>query len=211
MTIEIYRANVPDWADSLELVVVPAESTSIEVLVEERSKFLIGVVASPDGDILRRQNGFARLIVREPGKGRLYEGPENTERLFLSGKEEGPGLIVINEPSSGSWTMIADRMGLFPFSINIMVFHPPANYAGLTSPPQLPLGWKCRACKMTAKALALAIVAGLAMSFFPASTAAAVAAFLGVKLPIATAFIASVMGDSASAITEKLCKLVGLC
>jgi hypothetical protein len=64
---------------------------------------------------------------------------------------------------------------------------------------------------MTAKALAVAIIAAAPMAVIPAALTTATAAYLGVSTVFAGAFIGSVAGDTADVIAEKLCQYIGLC
>jgi hypothetical protein len=52
---------------------------------------------------------------------------------------------------------------------------------------------------------------GRGASGHPAALISAVAAYLGVGAVVAGAFIASVIGDTADIIAEKLCRKIGLC
>jgi hypothetical protein len=67
-------------------------------------------------------------------------------------------------------------------------------------------------CKITTKALALAIVAAATSPALPAALITAVASYLdGTAERAAAAFVGSVLGDTADVVAEKLCTWAGLC
>ena len=208
---EVYASTVPDWATQLELVVQePEDSKSIkpvdfDVRPESSLLFIVATVSTPNG--LFPPFLDAQLSLIDPN-GDVHHLAPKLPGAFASIK---PGLVVIEHPPRGIWHLSA-MSGVVPYAVTAMGFHPqvPPN-----SPPSPGPGgaspFKCRACKTTAKALALAIVAATALATLPAALIGAVAAFLGVGKVIAAAFIASVLGDSASVIAERLCVKVGLC
>jgi hypothetical protein len=116
---------------------------------------------------------------------------------------------VIVNPPPGEWEVVVSSAGNAPFKVHLAGLQTGLVRAAV-QPPSKPR-FKCRACKIATKALALAIVATVASAAMPAAIAAAVAAFLGVAAAGAVAFIGSVAGDSADVVSTKLCRKVRLC
>ncbi|MGH8696712.1 MAG: hypothetical protein ACREVS_09555 [Burkholderiales bacterium] len=228
MPLDIYRAVIPGWATSIELVAdLHPEPTEppVEFEVPQRASFLVGVVTAPDGtpSAWARQAARLSLAHNVAGGRRFGAEPLDTESEFVAGKD-GPSLIVLNKPLPGTWSVSVPTGGPLagggaaittPFAANVMVFHPAV--AATPDTPPAPsvapaaLTFKCRACTTTAKALALAIVAAAALPALPQALIAAVGGSLGAGAAVAVAFISSVLGDTAKTIAEKLCKRVGLC
>jgi len=95
--------------------------------------------------------------------------------------------------------------------VSAFAFHPVAASSIIAAHPPTP-SFRCRICKTTAKALALAIVAAAGAAILPAALLASVSAFLGgVGGLAAGAFINSVIGDTVDVVAEKLCMAVSLC
>ena len=205
---EVYSAAVPDWATCME-VVVPDPTIELPVFrfasdSKNETLFVLGVISTPNGLVPPFLDARMQCDLGD----NVYEKLIGDERAFISAEQR---MFVFNQPHPGKWEVSVEG-GSIPFAMHLMAFHPaiPPN-----SPPSAgPSGaspFKCRACKTTAKALALSIVAAAALPALPKALLAAVAAYLGESTVIAAAFIASVIGDVADMISEKLCKRVGLC
>lgn len=204
---DTYLTRIPAWATSLEVVAeTPREgSDRIDFAVEEEALFLVVVASLPNGS---RPSWLDARIDTDDLPKEVRPGAD-TENGFV---DKDRGLIVLQRPHPGNWRFGISSTGRTPFAVNLMAFHPVG--PSLSSPSQATRPWqsvRCRACKMTAKALALAIVAAAALPALPQALLAAVASFLGVGVAIAAAFIGSVIGDTADIIAEKLCRKVGLC
>jgi hypothetical protein len=157
--------------------------------------------------------------VRRPEGGPYFEfGLEsrNSDQAFV---DEGRTLFIFNEPTRSNWRISISESSV-PIALNLMAFHPNEEFrSGFRWRVRRlralyfwePSNFKCRACKITAKALALAIVAAATLPALPSALIATVAAYLGVASIVAAQFITSVIGDAVDIITEKLCRLVGMC
>ncbi len=209
-TPEVYVSTVPDWATQLELVVhepdgSPIRTVEFDVRPEFPVEFLLATLSTPNG--LFPPYLDATLSLVDPN-GNPLNTPTVRPGTFISSK---PGMVILESPVRGLWQLSAVS-GVVPYAVTAMAFHPQVPPNSPPSPgPSGASPFKCRACKITAKALALAIVAAAALPALPATLIAAVSAYLGVKAFIAAAFISSVLGDTADIIAEKLCKRVGLC
>jgi hypothetical protein len=221
-TVETYTANVPDWATQAEFVVhEPAGKTSEDtpgetfgeshrlgtftLEPEYKPRFLIAVLSTPNG--LFPPFLDASIQLTDPHQ-LTFKDSTATSDMFMSPDAR---LLIIHNPETGDWKVNAVD-GVLPYAVTVMAFHP----AELRNSPPSPgptggSPFKCRACKITAKGLALAIVAAATLSALPSALIAAVGVFLGVGKIFAGAFIMSVIGDTADVIAEKLCKKVGLC
>lgn len=210
MPFDKYESVIDGWATSLELVrdYPDEQEDSIEFEIGEYAPFLVVVSTLPNGQRLPWSG--SQFYLRGP----QYELVYATDDEVAYVDEQG-SLAVINNPPSGTWQLTIPQTTT-PVAIHLMVFHPRMDANGVPAPPvppPTPSGptFKCRACKTTAKALALSIIAAATLPSLPAALVSSVAAFLGVAKVIAAAFIASVIGDAADAIAEALCKKVGLC
>ena len=205
LEIEKYLSEVPDWATSIEYLVQEprGEIRHEDFLVAGNALFLVAVVST--------QNGFSPSYLDARIR---VQGPEQALPL----NEESPSfespdgrLCVINRPQPGRWR-VQSQGKTVPYAINILAFHPLVPPMSRPSPgPSGASPFKCRACKITAKALAVSIVTAATLPALPAALITMVASYLGVSAMIAATFIASVLGDTADIISEKLCKKVGLC
>ena len=159
-----------------------------------------------------------------------FEGEGERPRIQLltpweSVRELGTPPIFVSEPDSaseGTWRIqVQPGETSRPFVVAFSAFAP-AGFSADTPPPVPPPPaagggggappLRCRVCKVTAKGLAVAIVAAVAVQAAPAALIAAVSSFLGgVGTIAAAAFINSVVGDAADVVAEKLCRKVGLC
>lgn len=169
----------------------------------EPVRFFVAALSTPNG--LFPPFLDAELRLTDPARITQDNWPSDPD-TFVSSR-----LVIVNNAIPGTWRVSAIS-GVIPYAVTAMGFHP---QIGPSSPPSPgPSGsspFKCRACKTTSKALALAIVAAATLPALPAALIASVAAYLGVGWVIAAAFISSVLGDTADMIAEKLCKRVHLC
>jgi hypothetical protein len=209
-TVETYIAQVPDWASQVEFVVhePTGESSrlgSFNLEPEFPPVFLVAVVSTPNG--LCPPFLDASIELDDPRQ-QISQADTDEKDVFVSRDSR---LIIINSPRPGRWDVGA-RDGVIPYAVTVMAFHPAIRPNSPPSPgPTGASPFKCRACKITAKGLALAIVAAAALPAIPAALIIAVNAYLGVGTVVAAAFILSVLEDTADVIAEKLCKKVGLC
>ena len=202
--VDTYKTIIPTWASSVEMVAdVPFKGEMHEkLIVPDNADFIVAVASLPNG--ARPAWLDIKMSLRDP-KENFYNEPINNDEWFSS---EDNDLVVLNSPNHGNWAIELYSTGSAPFAVNFLAFHPLIKPA---SPPSPGVPFKCRACKTTAKALALAIVAASTLPAIPAAFIATVASFLGVTVVIAAAFIGSVISDTADLVTEKLCKYVGIC
>jgi hypothetical protein len=208
-TVEHYTASVPDWASSAEFVVHDPKGDydlgKFSVREKGQTLFLVAVVSTPNGLFPSFLDSSIQLT--DPYNS-IRNEPHDNEIEFVSSDRR---LIVINHPKSTEWSILA-KGNIVPYSVSLMAFHPAIPPKSPPSPgPTAGSPFKCRACKTTTKALALAIVAAATLPALPSALIAAVSAYLGASVVIAAAFISSVLGDTADVIAEKLCKRVGLC
>jgi len=210
---DMYMSRAADWAYSMEISTELPQEGKLELpfSVENSTKTLIFTASTSDDIHLPWPLGLDTDLV-DP-KGRRFNEAVDDASLFVQLKYKQPSLVVLIEPHAGNWHLKLSSDGHFPFAVNMAAYKDlsatQAAKAAVGGPGQPPL--KCRACKATAKALALAIVAAATLSAIPSALVSAVAAYMGVGAVVAAAFIASVLGDTASLIAEKLCKAVGLC
>lgn len=215
MPYESYRANLPGFATSLELVSdVPDEPSAqtIEAFqetidIEEPLSFVVATLSLPGGQHPPWDLGWLELTSK------YYEGQiDNTPSLYADKQQR---LIIINEeiPANSTWKLRVNpgKAPSLPVAANLIAFHSRKKRPPLPSPSPPGPTRKCRGCKITTKALALAIVAAAALPALPAALIASVGAYLGASAIVAGAFISSVLGDTADIVAEKLCKSVGLC
>jgi hypothetical protein len=199
-SIQTYTVTDPDWATGTEYVIHQpkpgydrdlASITIPPAPLPDQQPFLTAIITTPYEQLAPLDT---RLSPTDP-KGIRYD-QDTSNPLYLGINQR---LLIATTP--GTW-QLTTREGQFPYAVHTMLFHP-----ATTTPPS----GKCRVCKITAKALALAIVAALTLATIPHHLLLAVAAFLKVGPAVAAAFIASVVGDTASTIAEKLCTQIGLC
>ena len=209
-TAEVYASTVPDWATEVELVVHEPENkqrikaADFDLRSEAALLFLVATISTPNG--LFPQFLDARLEIIDPNGTPYHRAPPPGAFASVS-----PGIVIIDSPVRGIWK-IAAVSGVIPYAVTAMGFHPEVPPNSSPSPGVSGASpFKCRACKATAKALALAIVAAAMLPALPTALIVAVSTYLGVGAVIAAAFISSVLGDTASVIAEKLCQWVGLC
>lgn len=196
----------PNWATSHEYFVEnPSdESPRCEVQPSRReSGFLIATISTPEGHFppfLDAELDFNIDFAQQ----RL----SNDENFYLSSDKK---ILVIACPDLREPFLIEAKGEKIPYCLTVTHFHPDSSLIQSQIKSSPPVPFRCKACKSTAKALALAIVAAAALPAIPSALITSVATFLGWGAVPAAAFIASVIGDTADAIAEKLCKKVGLC
>lgn len=221
MPFETYRTHIPGWATSVEAVSDSPLTLqeSIEIDLEQPPRFLIGVLSLPNGQQPPWLKASVSISARRLDDETYSEfGLEetNNEQVFVN---EGRTLFIFNQPIPTNWRISISEASV-PIALNLLAFHPNDKLtSGFRWRVRWFRGWhfrgpshfKCRACKITAKALALAIVAAATLPTLPAALIASVSAYLGVAAIIAAQFIASVIGDAVDIITEKLCRMIGMC
>lgn len=214
---DVFRGRCGDWAKGLEILSdFPSEDKRYEkIQVEEETIGLVITLLSPDSGYFLPPSEVD-LIVTRPDSSQVHE--EENESCFANFAEKRLNLLVVNNPPAGSWRIDVASTGRVAFSVNLSLFKSRSKIPGspgrLAPPggPGGPLLPHCRACKITAKGLALAIVAAASLATIPHALILAVGGFLGVPGTVfASAFIGSALDDSASVIAEKLCKSVRLC
>lgn len=203
---DLYTAEIEGWAKVAEVACEIPEhgERTLNIDVEEGAALVV-VLSEPNG-FQSNNPEFSGVEVR------IVSPDERVIDNVIT--ENGQYLFADDSALPGTWTLSVSSAGEAPFSLNVVSYKEPeegspiavAAASGRGGPP-----WKCRACKMVAKALALAIAAGLGMLAVPAAVIAAVAKFLGIVIVMATAFIQSLLGDSADIIATKLCRRLGLC
>ena len=206
--LDTYETRIPDWATSVEGVAPLGGMNGgrLEIHAPANSLFLVATVSTPEG---QRPNWLGGTLGLADPLHDLQPGLVETDSWYANPSH---GLFVLTPPNQGKWTLTYTPKGSVPFAIHCMVFHPaiPPNSPPSPGPAGSP-PFKCRACRTTAKALALSIVAAATLPALPAALIAAVASFLGASVVVAAAFISSVLGDTVDAISVKLCQRVGLC
>lgn len=208
--LDVFRSRLGDWAQALEILSFESEKTyghQETVDIEEGTCALAIAVLKQDTVYLPDQ---LSLIVTDPSGRRTIEGEEDEDRFAVFYRGYLTALVVRN-PVVGPWTLEVDTGGS-AFALNLTAFKSRAAVPGGPGGPGPTL--RCRACKMTTKGLAMAIIAAVtagAIAAIPHALIAAVAAYLGIGAAAAAAFISSVLGDTADQIAEKLCKAVRLC
>ena len=208
MSFDTYGAVLPGFASSLELVGDGlGEPISTSFTLQEPARFVLATLTLPNGQ--QPAWDLGRLELKNNNS--AFVEPQNDEQTYVDPRGN---LVIVNGKYAADsyWSVyVAPTNPPLPVAVNIMAFHGNLNAA---APPAIVVPGptlRCRGCKITAKALALAIVAAAALPALPAALIAAVAAYLGVGAVIAAAFIGSVIGDTADIIAEKLCKKIGLC
>ncbi len=207
MPFDSHRVVMPEFATSLEMVNdEPKESFEETIELAEGAEFLVATLTLPNGQ--QPPWDLGRLELRGA---RYYSEQLDNDAVYIN---QRGSIAVLNEPQGQTWTVrYSPGPIVLPVAVNFMAFHRRSHGSSPRILPATSAGstFKCRSCKITAKALALAIVAAAALPAIPAALIAAVAAYLGVGTVIAAAFIGSVIGDTADIIAEKLCKKIGLC
>lgn len=214
MMFERYLTVLPWWATSLQAVESVSEGErerSFEVDLAQPAQFVIASLTLAGGKLSPWPIG--RVSLHADG-GTWYKYHDDEHQYV----DERSTLIVLNRMPHKHWRIEFKAGSELPVELNFMAFHraviggsgsplvSPA--AGASLPP--PSGY-CRPCKITTKALAMAIAVAATLPALPAALITAVASYLGVKAVVAAAFIASVLGDTTDIIAEKLCVRVGLC
>lgn len=214
MTFERYLSVVPWWATSLQAVERAGQGEreqSFEVELAQPAQFVIASLTLAGGKPSPWPIG--RLILHAGGD--TWYKYQADERQYV---DERSTLLVLNRMPHTHWRIDLKAGSELPVELNFMAFHPvriggsgsPPVPPAAGAPPPPPSGY-CRPCKITTKALALAIAAAATLPALPAALITAVASYLGVTAVVAAAFIGSVLGDTADIIAEKLCVRVGLC
>ena len=205
--VEQYTSIVPDWGTAKEHVIhFPQEEEAVIQYQQDhmnKTLFIMAIVTTPNG--LSPPYLQADISLEGP---RWNNEPCDEPNVYFA---KDRSLAIINKPYESEWNVFA-RGSNVPFALHFLAFHPAIPPNSPPSPgPSGKSPFKCRACKSVAKALSLAIVAAATLPALPGALIAAVASYLGASIVIAAAFIASVIGDTADVISEKLCKQVGLC
>ena len=209
MPFESYHTWMPGFATSIELVsdIPPVERFTESIELREEALFLVATLTLPNG-----QQPLWDLGRLELKSNNYFGEPQENADVYVN---EHQTVFVLNGKSSADthWnvSVIPGAIQL-PVAVNFMAFH--GRGSAVSLPPLiLPSGltFKCRGCKITAKALALAIIAAGTLAAIPSALIAAVAAYLGAGAAVAGVFIGSVLGDTADVIAEKLCKMIGMC
>jgi hypothetical protein len=215
---DIYSLQLADWAYAMEIASPTPTGDSYEgqILVEkESSSLVIAVCQNDEGDLVAAND--LELQVSDPAS-RVIEATDTKDLYAVVLEYEGYrqlSLLLVTDPPAGTWRISLKSHGGTPFFVNVSVFGSRTTVPnprtptvpGTPSAPRL----RCRVCKTTAKALALAIIAAAALPALPHALIGAVAGYLGVGSVVAAAFIASVLGDTANEISEKLCRAIRLC
>ena len=164
----------------------------------------MAVTSTPEG---RRHPWLDVQITLQDPNGIIIARNTNTSDTFA---DQQGSLIIVRERDKALETGNTIRRAK---CLSLSMLHASSDSISilLLPAPPLMIGFKCKACKTTAKALALSIVAVVTLTAFPQAVIAAVASFLGAGAAVATAFISSVVGDTVDTVAEKLCKMVGLC
>lgn len=213
----IYRAENGLWATSVELVQFDPELTSprqTELVdlkaADEDVDFFVAAVSTPDGTFPPYLDTKLVVIV---GNNAL-KPTKPTDPTYVSDH-----LVILPKPKENNWTIKCES-GAVPYTMCATAFHnATASGSSPGAPPPKPR-IRCRFCKTTAKALAMAIAGAATASVVPTALVVAVGAFLGFTVVPATsvviaggatAFITSCFGDSVDVIMEKLCAHGGLC
>jgi hypothetical protein len=201
---------MPGFATSLELVSNEPTGSIFEWLqLTEPPQFVVAALTLPNGQQPPWNLGQLEL----KNNNTAFVQPQNDEQTYV---DQRGNLVIVNSTSAAdlSWSInVYPAIPPLPMAVNVMAFHGSLIAAAPPAPAVVVPGptFRCRGCKVTAKALALAIVAAATLPAIPAALIAAVAAYLGVSAVIAAAFIGSLIGDTADLIAEKLCKKIGLC
>jgi len=210
MSFDTYGAAMPGFAASVELIGDGlGEPISTSFTLQEPAQFVLATLTLPNGQLPGWDLGRLEL----KNNNAAFVEPQNDEQTYVDPRGN---LVIVNGKYAADsyWSVhVAPTKPPLPVAVNIMAFYGNLNAATPAAPAIVVPGptFRCRGCKITAKALALAIVAAAALPAIPAALIAAVAAYLGVGAVIAGAFIGSVIGDTADIIAEKLCKKIGLC
>jgi hypothetical protein len=205
---QLYQAADADWASSAELVVnepVKNHHTNLRLTPETSNpvQFVIFAASTPNGQVPSDLDTKLKILDSNLV---LIPSSSQSPDSFLSNDER---VAILVNPAGNSWTA-SIQQGQLPFGVTGIAFHPPTSAP--PGPSATPPRFRCRVCKSTAKALALAIVAAAGMAALPAALITSVSLFLGgVGAVAATTFINNVLGDTAAVVAEKLCTAVGLC
>jgi hypothetical protein len=202
MPFDKYTAEIQDWGTAIEIVAeIPERGRRRDSLeVSDGTRFLVAVISTPEG--LKFPWIDAEMTLEQPSGA---HGPRDVNNDAVFADPEGK-LVIIHDPPLGTWNLEIASNGQMPFAVQFTPYLATPNL-----PPPNVVGFKCKACKTIAKALAVAIVAAVTLATIPQALILAVAKFLGVSAVAAGAFINAVIGDAVDVIAEKLCKRIGLC
>ena len=207
--IQRYHASDDEYATSTEVVVndpVANADINLSLSVESGppSKFVVFATSTPSGQYAPYIDAKIEIL-----NNNLVPLPLSSQSAtdYISPDEK---IAILVNPQGHSWR-VSIKQGVVPFAVSAFAFHPMAASSIVAAHPPAPR-FRCRVCKTTAKALALAIVAAAGAAVLPAALLASVGAFLGgIGALAAGAFINSVIGDTADVVAEKLCMAVRLC
>jgi hypothetical protein len=187
-------------------VFVPAGETfgtEIEsVEISPGSDFFILALIDSHGLVAEERRSF-ELALRNPEGEALR--PSDDEMQFVYGFRNTLALAVRHNPEPGIWQLEVSNPEALDLQIAILIQN--RRDAGRGS--RIP--FRCRACILSAEALAVAIAFALGKAVIPAAIIAAVAKFLGVLAEVAEAFIHGLIGLSVKDVARKLCRYIGLC
>lgn len=205
---QYYLASDDSWATASEVVIndpVAGGGFNLPLRVEPHVQVEFAVFAISTSTGKWAPFVDAALTILDENLNTLPLSAESPT-AFLS--PDSRVAILIKPPSRSWYASISE--GTVPFAVATCAFHQAAapDSQTFSTIPRT----RCRLCKMTAKALALAIVASVGAAALPAALLSAVAAYLGgIGTVAAAAFINSVIGDAVDEVAEKLCIAVSLC
>jgi hypothetical protein len=209
---DIYSVQLAEWAHSMEIASRTPTGDQYEgqILIEKGSSSLvIAVCQNDEGDPVAARE--LELHVSDPQSVSI-ESDIRDDLYAVVLEYDGHkqlSLLVVTDPQPGTWLLSLKSRGGAPFFVYVSVFGSRTNVPSPTTPPAPRL--RCRVCKITTKALALAIIAAATLPAIPHALIVAVGAYLGVGVVVATTFVSSVLGDTANEIAEKLCRAIRLC
>lgn len=206
---DVIYSNVYEVGRGFEITSVARSKATITKSIEVASgaSSIILVSSIP----LRMPIGWGNDVsikLTDPQEGSELK-PQNDDCRYIEmheGLQKLPRIFVANSPCSGTWTLEITSKERFPLEVYAATYDQSSKLNKEARP------FRCRACRMTTKALAAAVVFTATMKLAPAALVIALSARLGdVGTDVALEFMKSVAGDSIDIVAEKLCSAIQLC
>lgn len=189
---------VPGWVFAVETAspANDAEGARVVVRIPDGTKFLVAVASSSEN---LDEPGPGPISIRAESR-TIGEAAQDSNTAYV---DPSRGVVVFINPVPG-------RVEVF-FPADPRLSKPTHSIFSSYILDSQPSVWKCRTCKLTAKALAAAITVAVLHAVLPAAIVASVASFLGVTMEVATVFVTSLSKSSFDEIVQRLCEMVELC
>jgi hypothetical protein len=209
-TLEIYQAEV-SWAKSVEFVCsIPSQGNrTVEFNLDKKFSYLVGALTSPNG--VPRPYADLRVDIKAPDGNDPFSDDPDTEKIYARHSNERLQVAAMIDPPQGKWKINLSSGGSAPAAFNLAAVDPSSLHHAMPATTGASLPFRCRACKVTSKALGGACIIAAGSAVIPHALVAAVASHLAVGPAVATAFISGLVSHTVDDVAEALCRTIGLC